>query len=464
MERTVHTWPTRLLARPWLLAFVPINAATSGFGVALPLLILIPLAGNWSDVAIAASLYNGAVILASMFWGWVSDRYPTRRRLLLLNFVGFAVAYAALAEATSLPELFVLYTLVGVLAPAGTSASNLLILERFPEHERPAAYASFQEMSILGAMGGLLVGFFWLLGHHPLQPLFLVLAGLAAVSVAAVWIGVRDGPTPMPTAAVARHPESLMSRLHAVGLRSFVPYFPHRPHLSRRGLERFRQWVREEMHHELPLILLATFLFNLASNLFNISYVPYLEGGIGLSASAIFLVNFANNLAQGLSFPASGAQTSRMGADRLVQRSTYVRSLGYLAIAGFTFVPFTLAAAYGANLIAFAALGAAIAFYSTASSIILFRSLQGRDAGTLLGVNSALGGAAAVGGAVLSGVLSIVGSYRLTFLVAAGALLVSLPLWSAAEVASARRRHSQSPGTPEAPRGAAPTAIAAETD
>lgn len=462
MERTVHTWPTRLLARPWLLAFVPINAATSGFGVALPLLILIPLAGSWSDVAIAASLYNGAVIFASMFWGWVSDRYPTRRRLLLLNFVGFAVVYVALAEAVSLPELFVLYTLVGVLAPAGTSASNLLILERFPERERPVAYASFQEMSIIGSMVGLLVGFFWLLADRPLQPLFLVLAGLAAVSVVAVWLGVRDGPTPQTTAAVARHPESLISRLHAIGLRSFVPYFPHRPELTRHGWARFRRWFREEMHHELPLILLAMLLFNLASNLFNISYVPYLEQGIGLSASAIFLVNFANNFAQGLSFPASGTFTTRFGADRVVQQSSYVRSLGYLAVAGFTFVPFTIAAAYGANLVAFAALGASIAFYSTASSIILFRALQGRDAGTLLGVNSALGGAAAVGGAILSGVLSVFGSYRLTFLVAAGALLVSLPLWSAAEVASARRRHA--PPAP-APEGPPPNLrIAAETD
>lgn len=464
MDRTVRTWPTRLLARPWLLAFVPINAATSGFGVALPLLILIPLAGNWSDVAVAASLYNGAVILASMFWGWVSDRYPTRRRLLLLNFVGFAVAYVALAQATSLPELFVLYTAVGVLAPAGASASNLLILERFPERERPAAYASFQEMSILGSMAGLLVGFFWLLGDRPLQPLFLVLAGLAALSVVAVWVGVRDGPTPVTTAAVARHPESLVSRLHAIGLRSFVPYFPHRPHFSHDSWVRFRRWMREEMHHELPLILGATFLFNLASNLFNISYVPYLEGGIGLSASAIFLVNFANNLAQGLSFPASGAQTSRIGADRLVQRSSYVRSLGYLAVAGFTFVPFSVAMAYGANVVAFAVLGAAIAFYSTASSIILFRALQGRDAGTLLGVNSALGGAAAVGGAIVSGVLSVFGSYRLTFLVAAGALLVSLPLWSAAEVASARRRHVPPPAAPAEPPARPAPAIAAETD
>src|SRR5215472_12972362 len=143
METRLHTWPSRLLARRWLLAFVPVNAATSGFGVALPLLLLITLHGAWVDVAVAAGLFNAAVILSSIVWGWLADRFPTRRRFLLLNFGGFALLYVLCAQATSLPELFVLYTIVGVISPAGSSASNLLILEQFDERERPNAFASF---------------------------------------------------------------------------------------------------------------------------------------------------------------------------------------------------------------------------------------------------------------------------------------------------------------------------------
>ncbi|HEV2230577.1 MAG TPA: MFS transporter, partial [Thermoplasmata archaeon] len=334
--------------------------------------------------------------------------------------------------------------------------------ERFHTHERAAAFASFQEMSMIGAIAGLLVGYFWLIAGRPLTPLLDVLAGLAGASVLAVWVGVRDAPKPLSTAHVAAHPDSLTSRMHEVGLRTFVPFFPRRPRFQRRSLARFRRWAREELRHELPLILLASFLFNLSANLFNISYVPYLQLGVGLSASSIFLVNFANNLTQAVTFPASGSLTARTGADRLVQRSSYVRTLGYLAVAGFTFVPLSVAGGYGANVLAFALLGGAIAFYTTSSSMVLFRALEGRDAGTLLGVNSALGGAAAVGGAVLSGVLSIVGSFRLTFLVAAGALLVSLPLWAAVQVANARRRFAES--RPRSRSGPVPSAAVGETD
>jgi MFS family permease len=463
METSVKTWPGRLLARPWLLAFIPINAATSGFGVALPLLILISLHGAWVDVAVAASLFNAAVILSSILWGYLSDRFPRRRLFILLSFGGFAILYVAIAQSPSLPLLFLLYTVVGFLAPAGANAANLLILERFSEEERPTAYASFQEMSILGSMVGLLVGFFWFLDNRPLEPLFYVLAGLAALSVAAVWVGVRDAPVSLPISAVARHPESLASRVHhSAAWKISIPFFPRHPRFDRAGWGRFRRWARAEVHHELPLIFAASLLFNLSANLFNISYTPYLYS-LGLTASAIFLVNFSNNLAQAFSFPASGNLSSRVGADRLVQRSSYVRSLGYLAFAGFTFVPMTTGSAFGANALAFAILGAGIAFYSTSSSLILFRALRGRDAGSLLGVNSALGGLAAVAGAVLSGVLSVLGSYRLTFLVAGGSLLVSIPLWAAAQVAYTRRRLDEEDGRPG--RGALPARPpGAETD
>ena len=208
--------------------------------------------------------------------------------------------------------------------------------------------------------------------------------------------------------------------------------------------------MRQEVRHEIPLIFAATLLFNLSANLFNISYTPYLYSA-GIGAAAIFLVSFSNNTAQALAYPASGRITDQSGSDLLVQRSTYLRGLGYLAVAGFTFVPvFVGLVAFSANLVAYGIMGGAIAFYSTASSLILFRALEGRDAGTLLGVNSALGGVAAVGGAALSGLLALVGSFRLSFLLSAAALLASLPLWTAAHVAHVRRKAGVVGPTPSA--------------
>ena len=449
MDRlALRTWPSRLVARRWLLAFVPVNAATAGFGVVLPLLILIPLHGTWANVAVAATIYNTILIAASVVWGHLSDRYPFRRVFLVVNYAGFAGLYALLAEVHSLSALYLIYAGIGAIAPAGVSASNLLILEKFTEGERPTAFASFQEVSMIGSLAGLGLGYVWTVGGGTLLLLLVVLAVLALASAGMFQFLIAGGPGRLRTPNVARHSESLLSRLRPSSVGHLVvPFFPHRPRLGAHPFDRLRRWVRDELHHELPLVMIASFLFNLSGNLFNISYTPYLYS-VGLAASAIFLVNLANNFAQTLVFPTTGGLANRIGIDRLVQRATYFRAVGYLATAGFTLVAFSRGTSLGANLLVYGALGAAIAAYTTASTLMLYRGFAHRDAGGLLGINSALGGAAAVAGAGLSGILAVFGSFRLVFLVSAGLLLASVPLWAAATVAYGRRRSAERPATP----------------
>ena len=469
MRIPLGKWTQRLLVRSWLLVFVPINAATAGFAVALPLLILIPLHGSWADVAVAATIFNAAVILMSIVWGHLSDRYPRRRLFLVVNYAGYAALYLLLAHVGSVTELYAIYAVIGVIAPAGASASNLLILEKFTEGERANAFASFQEMSMLGSIVGLLVGYFWTLGSDGLFSLLDVLAALALVSAVAIWFGIREADRKLTTAHVARHPESLISRIRiGTSFRIPIPFFPRRPSLAPSPIRRFRAWAREELHHELPLILVSSFLFNFSANIYNISYTPYLYS-VRLTAASIFLVNLSNNVTQTLVFPFTGGLSNRLGPDKLVARATYLRSAGYLATAGYTFALLTEPGAFTANLAVYAVLGGAVAVYTTASSLMLFRGLRGRDAGSILGVNSALGGLAAVLGAAFSGILSVYGSYRLVFLVAGGSLLISVPLWTAASVAYSRRRLVGPPGgeRPRAarsgPRGTEPPTATAES-
>jgi MFS family permease len=460
-ERT-RSWSRTLLFRPWLLLFVPVNAATSGFAVVLPLLILVRFHGTLLDVSTAAVLFNVSVIFASMLWGHLSDRFPRRRAFLLLNFGAYAVGYASLGLIPSLPFLFLAYTAIGLLTPAGSSAANLLILEKFPEEERPAAFASFQEMSILGGIAGVLAGFGWLVAGGSLLPLVYLFAALAAVSCIVVVRAVEPPALRLTTRQVARNEISLASRIrHASAGLISIPFFPRRPRLGPGAVARFRLWAVEELRHELPLILAAGFLFNFSASLFNTSYTPYLYS-VGLGGAAIFLINVANNGAQGVAFPFSGRLSERLGPTRLVGQATYVRAVSYLGLTLAAAAPLLLGSVYGVNLLFFGLAGAAIALYSTSSSLILFRALARRDAGTTLGLSSALGGAAAVLGAFLSGILSFYGSYRLTFLVASLALLASLPLWTAANLAFTKRRKPQAEPPPPAPVAPAARATRAE--
>ncbi len=429
-----------ILARPWLLAFLPVNAATAAFSLSLQLLIL-GAHGSVIQWALASTVYNGALIVSSIAWGYLADRYPLRRRFLLINYLGFAGIYVALVFLTSFSDLILLYTVVGVLTPAGVSASNLLILEQFSETERPTAYASFQEISILGTILGGVVGFFWLEAHEVLRPLLYVLAAFALASAAVVWVGVRDSARAPPSSESLPAATGILSRLrHAVAFRATMPFFTPLPQFQHGMVRRAWHRLRVEARQELPLIFASMFLFSLTANLFNTSYTFYLAA-VGISFAGIFLVNVSNSVAQAIAFPFSSRLSTRRGTDRLVRASSLLRAVGYLIVVAFTFDGlFGGSVAFGANVATYGILGAAIALYATASSLVLFRTLHERDAGSMLGLNSALGGAAAIAGAFLSGVLSFYGSYRLTFLVSAVGLLASLPMWAAADAAYIRRR------------------------
>lgn len=432
------------MAVRWFLAFVPINAATAGFGVVLPLLILIPLHGSWSQVAFAATLFNTAVIASSVLWGHLADRYPHRRLFLLINYAGFGLLYLTLAVIPSIGVLYVVYTAIGLIAPAGASAATLLILEKFPVGERANAYSSFQEMAIVGSVAGLLLGYFWTADAFALSSILYLLAGLAIASGVWIWVGVTEGPRPAKTTHVARHLDSLSARVRVTAtFRIPIPFFPVRPTLRARPFSRLRSWAREELHHEIPLVLAGMFLFNFSANLFNISFTPYLTS-VGVAASSIFLINLANNSGQAVFFPFAGAISNRVGPDRLVRLASYLRALSYLATAMFALTLLVDGDAFVASATSYALAGVAVALFTIASSMMLFRSLHGRGSGSILGANSALGGVAAVGGALTSALIALVGSFDLVFLIATGALLASLPLWSAATVAYTRRR---GPGT-----------------
>jgi MFS family permease len=456
------SWARRLLFRRWLLLFVPVNAATSGFGVVLPLFILLRLGGSILDIATAGVLFNGSVILASIIWGRLADRYPNRRGFLLVNYGTYAVGFLAIGVFPSLPLLYVTYTVIGLLTPAGSNAANLLFLEKFTEEERPAAFASLQEMSIVGGTAGVLLGFAWLAVGGGLQSLLALLALLSAASGVIVLFAVERSPVQLTTRQVARNEASLAARIRVGAWRIAIPFFPGRARIGPGALARFRLWVVEELHHELPLILGAGFLFSFSASVFNTSYTPFLYS-VGVGGAAIFLVNAANNAAQGIAFPLSGDLSNREGADRLVAQGTYLRVVSYLGLALLAAAPILAGSEFGLNLLLFGLAGAAIALYSTSSSLLLFRSLHRRDAGTTLGLNSALGGIASMVGASLSGIVTVLAGYRVTFLVAMLTLLASLPLWAASAIAYRRRRAALPPhrldgsaaGSAAGPRSAA---------
>jgi len=80
------------------------------------------------------------------------------------------------------------------------------------------------------------------------------------------------------------------------------------------------------------------------------------------------------------------------------------------------------------NLIVFSAIGGSWAFYNTAVSSLVFRTLDSQRQGEILGIYSSIGGLFSFTGALASGYLSYTLGYSVTFLAAGTLMVVSLYL------------------------------------
>jgi MFS family permease len=425
-----------ILAKPWLLLFLPVNAALAGFTVILPLIILYTYNSNVVAVALAQTLYGIFLIPGSIIWGHVCDRMKSRVALLLFNYLVIAGVFLSIAEVRGLNELLFIYSVFGLLAPAGAAPSSLLIMEHFSPSDRPAAFASFSEVNMIGSCVGILIGFFWISYASADLPGFLVIAAILAVASAVLLVILApERRERLEGKHLIHHAEGLVSRMHLHYL-----FFPRLP--SRRSFSGAWKWFKQEAKHEVPLILGAAFLFNFSTNLFNTSYTPYMEV-LGLGAGGIFLVNLSNYVGQVFSLPLSARTSEGAGAGRTVVGSTWTRVVGYGGVMLMSLFPVAIweahGAGMGANLAFYGLLGIAVAFYGTSSSLLLFRSLEGRNKGTYLGFNSALGGLAAVLGSAFSGVITITLGFSATFFIAMLAMASAVPIWMLATRAMERK-------------------------
>ena len=132
-----------------------------GFGMIIPILPLYAQrfqATEW-QIGILLASYSFMQFLASPVLGWFSDRYG-RKPVLLCSLIGSATGYILMADATSLPMLFLARILAGV-AGASVGTASAYIADITPPENRSKRMgligAAFGIGFVLGpAIGGLL--------------------------------------------------------------------------------------------------------------------------------------------------------------------------------------------------------------------------------------------------------------------------------------------------------------------
>ena len=152
----------RLKQKIWLLSSFFANSCMTGLGTLLPLYIL-SLNGTILDVAFALSLFNLSLIISAMFWGYISDIFGWRKRLIVISYLGLVLGNVGLYLTTNLVVISLIYSFIGFMRAGSQPAINLLVIETEKKKDWAKAYSQIQLISVLGMIVAVLFGVFWTL-------------------------------------------------------------------------------------------------------------------------------------------------------------------------------------------------------------------------------------------------------------------------------------------------------------
>lgn len=402
----------------WFYSLLPVDIASGPVATLIQLYIL-ELHGTVIDVALAITLYSAVSIPAAILWGYVTDRFQSRKTIIVLSSVAISGNLVLLPLVQSISGAALIYALFSLVSSAAATPANLLIMETQPKSRWASAFARFSMISSVGTTLGLVLGVVWS-SILPISLLVLPLSALSLVSAVLSYLTITEPAIPFERELIVMQKRSLQQRLLALPL-----VFLRLPSIV--DFKSVFTGLRNTLTRQLPLLYLSIFVFYIASGLFNTSLVPSLHAA-GLSGSEIFLASMLAMVVQTTSFYFAGPYVERRDLRKSAVAGLLLRSACYAGLG--IFVGFSSGLFYlGGTLVLYPiAGGLAFAIDDTLSNTMIFNTLGAKNQGSRLGVYSALVGVATMIGAFVSGYLSFYFGFLSTFILAAILLVVCATL------------------------------------
>jgi len=397
----------------WLYTVFPISVATGPLGTMVQL-YLIYLNGQALGTiygGLAAAIFNGISIPAALFWGFATDRLHKRKALIALSYALMAIALVSFFFDRTTSGTISRYSVISFVSVASATPLNLLIMETESKSKWAGAFARLSMMSSVGNVVGLVISTAWSQFYPTaLVVLFVPMGAFAVASSILALVAISEPAFVLERETVALRKPSFFSRLRANPV-----FFIGLPQAS--DFQRAFRGLRSSLTSFVPLFYISTILFYISSGLFNTSFVPSLHF-YSMPDQEVFAVILAGTVVQTLAFQAAGKYVSSRSLAATSIQGLLLRGWSYVAIgATAVFLPAVLFSVSTLFLYPVAA-GIAFAVYYTSSNTMMFNTVQGKSAGSALGVYSAVVGIASMSGSLVSGFISVYLGYYATFIIA----------------------------------------------
>lgn len=319
----------------WLYGWGLGYAAVGGASLLVPLYAL-SLGGGALLVGLLAATAALAGVPGAILWGRLAARTQRRRPFVLVALGATAAALAVMPLVTTPWPLLVANAALWFVVAAAAPVLNLVMVDGHPERDWGVRIGRLNAYQGYGWVVGLLVGAGWtlvlprLVGGVGQRPLFLLLAGLAALGFVAVRVWY-----PSPTTVSADRFARVYRRLSREGwgagryLRT-IPYGSGRFYWALRS---FRpDHVARLRASPLRRYLLASALFSVGFGAFWAPMPAYLVER-GYAAGPVFALFLVANVGSAVFYGRAGRLAGARDASTLQMAALLVRAALFPAVA-----------------------------------------------------------------------------------------------------------------------------------
>jgi MFS family permease len=361
----------------WFLGFLFHEMAFGLLSIFLPLYVVNALGGSLTDVGIMIAVANFAAVPFSFFWGYLCDKTRRYRLFILISFAGMSVMFYVFSLTSSIWLLILLYGLISVFHVAHEAPKNVLISEYYSRAEWEQSFASYEALTEVGWLVGLVLGFVF-----------------SGVGLASVWfilfVSLLNLVAFVLSLVLIRDPLFIFERRLVSMERVFD--FAHRGFaVASHAFEGAK--IRENLKSEsVALFCVGLLVFSFATSMLFTPLPVFFSKDLGLAQSVVFVVFIFNTVGTTLGYVLAGGRAEVLDERGVVRRANLVRavlSLSLLSVAVW-FSVFTL----GLAVLILVLMGLVYGLFLVSSLSISMELIPEGKAGlfnALVGLGAALG-------------------------------------------------------------------------
>mgnify|MGYP000276714527 CR=1 FL=1 len=299
----------------WLLGFFLHEMAFGLLSIFVPLYVTSSVVGgSLVDVGLMVSLATFATIPFSYFSGYACDKTGRYKPFILLSFSVLSILLYLFSSTANVMVLTVIYALIAVFHVAHETPKNVLIAEWHSREEWEKSFASYEMLTELGVLIGLVLGFVTSLYGFSGYVILLLCSALNVIAFVSSIVFVVDPP--------------LILERGLAGMERTLSY-------AQRGITMMLknpegQAMTERLKSEnATAYFVGLTLFSLASATFFTPIPVFFSQKLGLASSVVFAI-FVLNAAGGCSgyyYVRRKAQTQPSGEKHTVMNIALARSL-----------------------------------------------------------------------------------------------------------------------------------------